>query len=1012
MTDLRIESIYTGLSQGNSSRRNALNSEQLKNASEAFEFAPSVPRGVTLVVIVLCALPFIAGVLGFDLGVPHTAMDVREWGHLDAHDSTFGVYIALTGPLWHLILEWLAIATALLSSALAFSLFVMSRNIVAPVIGLTLLCAAGLDAFHALAAVRIVDTVASYDQLMPFSWALARILSALLLFLAVSVLVFSKVQNHRQAPAKLLSILSLLFLSLAYLVVQWSVSSEKIPVAIFPQDFVKRPYDVIPLVIYIVMGAFLLPKFRERHGGVFTDALVLSLFPAIVVELHMVFGSTQLFDHHFVAAHLLKILVYGVPFVGLVLDYHHTSNLSNLKTAQLHQTYRELQARTHELLKSNRSLEESNRFKSEFLGRVTYELRTPLNSVIGFSRILLKSRNSNEDTKSYKAIEAIFRNSTHLMGLINEILDLSKIETGRMSIDKSEFVISSPVEQVYNTLAPLAEHKKISLQLLNYARNVKIVSDQTKLQQILLNLGSNAVKYTEQGSVTIKVECCAHGELGDCICVSFADTGIGIPEKEKNKLFVEFGRTDEARNIEAEGTGLGLMISAKLAEVLGGTIDFDSEYGVGSEFRVSFPISGVDAPPVSQTADTTDSKFMDGIVVVSADIDPDATRYVEIALAEADIQVHSVHSRQQLIDTAEEFMPDLILLDLQLEGEGGGEALSHLVSHSVLKDIPKLAMSVDSNAQKAAAQQGADGFLEKPCEIDKLLMQVRKLVHRDISSVLLVGVYHEHRKILMEAFDELLVHTFFVADHAAALEKLSQFLPDMIIVNIGNESVETARLMVVLNNDEHHSRLPVMLYNGLEVIQKLKLESDVVREIREVAPSCETFINCFLGIRRNIRQRFMRIENINRRLSAEYTKPANVSARKFVNADDDNVLIVDATPDTAALIDWILQDIQVNHEVVNGGREALKRVLENSYSVLFIAIDLPDLHGREVLRRLRATNSYRNTPIVAIISDEHPVDVDELRELGFNEIIKKPVDGDRLLKVLRKFVSLRDHGSR
>ncbi|WP_018015890.1 response regulator [Teredinibacter turnerae] len=957
--------------------------------------APHVPINFVLGITALCALPLLCDLAGFSFVVTNPPVLPSS--------ATSQITPAI---LAHALLEGVAIIMALLSGALALSHYRISRKIIAPILGLSLLCAASMDLFHTLVSLRLVDTQTASNAMISFSWAVARIVSAVVLLVGLTLLMLTGRGHLSARMANLPYVLGLIFFLLGIGLIIALVRWPELPNTLFPERLLKHPLDVVPLLLNLAVGGLLLVRLLRRQGDVLAEALLVSLLPMLAAEIYMIFGSSALYDHYDFAAHGLKILSYSVPFVGLLLDHHYTYHLDTLKTNQLHQTYRELQERTHELLKSHRSLEESNRFKTEFLASVTHELRTPLNSVIGFSRVLLKSRSNEQSSKEHRAVEAIFRNSTHLLGVINDILDLSKIETGSITLEKSEFLLSDVIQEVFEMLEPLADKKQLTFQLLNYARNLRLVSDMAKLRQVLINLCSNAVKYTERGSVVICIERADHEELGEVVKISVRDTGIGIEESEKNKLFVEFSRTEAAINSGAEGTGLGLMISAKLVQVLGGAIDFDSEFGVGSEFRVCFPTAL--SATEQWTAQVEGDVLASGIRVVCGEPDPDTARYLEIAFDQEGVQAVSAPTPKALISLAEEHMPDVIFFDT---GRGTFDQqllLAQLAAHNLLKDIPKIAMSDNHDDERNALRNGADLFLAKPFNSEDLVERVRRLVYRDISSVVLIGVEDEHQERLAQCFDDMSVHTFFVADHRLAQEKLSQFLPDMVVVNLGNPRVESARLVVALTNDEHHARLPVILYNGLETDVLTRHDSLTRWEVREVEPTCFTLVDAFLGVRRRVRQRLMHIEDVNRRLQIEDVPDSGArTIQTPAKLPATNVLVVDAASDSSAIIGWLLQDMQLGHDLASGGRDALKRVLEKNYKLIFVALDLPDLRGREVVRRLRATNTYRNTPIVAINSDNETVSEKELQEIGFNNVIRKPIDGDRLLDVLSMYIELR-----
>ena len=235
-------------------------------------------------------------------------------------------------------------------------------------------------------------------------------------------------------------------------------------------------------------------------------------------------------------------------------------------------------------------LEQTSRYKSLFLANMSHELRTPMNSIIGFTEKVLKSANSTLDERQQDALLTVRRNAHHLLRLINDVLDLSRIEAGRMDIEQEEVDLCQQLNLLRTEFTQLAKSKGLLFQLVLPAEPILLHTDHRKLIQICHNLMSNAVKYTEQGSVKLTVSIVQHPELQRCVCLQFSDTGLGISVEDQHKLFKEFGRAAEAKQLNIPGTGLGLLITAQLVSLLGGRISFESVHGKGSTFTVLLPM--------------------------------------------------------------------------------------------------------------------------------------------------------------------------------------------------------------------------------------------------------------------------------------------------------------------------------------------------------------------------------------------------------------------------------------
>ena len=241
--------------------------------------------------------------------------------------------------------------------------------------------------------------------------------------------------------------------------------------------------------------------------------------------------------------------------------------------------------RTKELAEANARLQELDRLKSMFLASMSHELRTPLNSIIGFTGLLLMGMAGEMNDEQKKQLGLVKNSANHLLDLINDILDISKIEAGRIELDIEEFNLMQLINEILQESAPLVKSSEVKL-AGKAADNIFLQSDRRRVKQVLMNLVSNAAKFTEKGSILIE----ALMKSDDIIKISVTDTGIGIPAEDLNKLFKPFQQLDMSSSKKYEGTGLGLHLSSRLAALLGGTIEVSSEYGKGSIFTFSVPI--------------------------------------------------------------------------------------------------------------------------------------------------------------------------------------------------------------------------------------------------------------------------------------------------------------------------------------------------------------------------------------------------------------------------------------
>lgn len=943
--------------------------------------SPTIPAALTAGVTIACFIPLLVIVLG----------------------SSFS-FINTINAYLHVILECASVIVALFVAVLSFVQYGINKNIAVPVIGISLAFSGVMDGVHIFVSLAAALDSGEPSQVEPFSWSLVRTFSALNLLVAIVLLLFLQKSQKPASLVKMLVATSFVFTVTFSVLISLCITSNDVPETVFRDDFITRPYDVFALVIWIFCGAFIFPLFKKYFPGVFADALSLMVLPSVMAELHMVFGSSAVYDAHYFAAHYLKIVAFAVPLMGLLLDYYLVFRRDQLKTLQLHQTYREVEERTHALLKANRELEKFSNYKSEFMASMSHELRTPLNSIIGFSRILMRDHDNESHPRSYRANEAISRNATQLLAVINDIIDISRIDSGKMSVNKTDFIVSDIIAEVKEKLSSLAEDKNLEFNIINYARNIAIVSDKVKFKQVLMNLGENAIKYTEAGSVVISIERKKESPIGNAIKISFKDTGVGIPDSDKEMLFSAIGRPDDAEAMDMGGTTLGLMISARLTLLLGGYMDFESEPGVGTEFRIYFPIAESEELISSAPEGLWHRK---GLAVVCVDADLDLLTYFEMAFDGSGVSLFTESSGNRLMKLCEDVLPDVVCFDADMPEKSGRVVLRELYDHSLMTNIPKIALSSNHELEHSLIQEGADLFLRKPCAGEDLCDRAKSLALREITSLIAVGVEADHALQLQAEFESLGMKIFLIDTAESALEKMTQFLPDCLIINIGNEQADATRLLVSIKNDEQCRKIPQVLYNGLELQRRQAFSNEAQEEVRAQKPTAEDLLAAVFTLRRRVKTSLMRIEALNRSLKenephSQRQAIIEISTGSEPKKEENCMLVIEHSQDNLALVEWILEDAHISFDSVLSGRDALKVVLEKHYVMVLMDINLPDLDGREVTRRLRATKAYRSVPIIAITVNSSVEEMRVLEAAGFDGVVAKPIDQERLLRVVRR----------
>lgn len=376
-------------------------------------------------------------------------------------------------------------------------------------------------------------------------------------------------------------------------------------------------------------------------------------------------------------------------------------------------------------------IEKANRAKSEFLANMSHELRTPLNAIIGFAGVLRDKICGELNSDQMEFALDITSSGQHLLQMINDILDISKIETGKLELIYEEFDVPEILDNVNATLKGLANKKNIAI-ANRLDDDVKLIrADPIKFKQILYNLISNAIKFTQsKGAITVSARCVEQEDLllpdVRFIEVCVKDTGVGIAPEDEEKVFAEFMQIDSSYAKKHEGTGLGLALTKRLVELHNGKIWFESVQGKGTSFYFTIPVAPPDATrSTAEAADTPVTEARGGVIMVVED-DLRSSELMRIYLHNGGYKTITAFSGDEVMVNARKFLPAAITLDLMLPGKDGWEILRELKEDELTKDIPVIIISVASEWD-VGKELGASGFIRKPVDKNGLLTQLRDL---------------------------------------------------------------------------------------------------------------------------------------------------------------------------------------------------------------------------------------------------------------------------------------------
>lgn len=518
-----------------------------------------------------------------------------------------------------------------------------------------------------------------------------------------------------------------------------------------------------------------------------------------------------------------EIITNSVPQLGVAL----TNALNFEETRSLSV---EIAKRNEELDSKNKEIEKAYKVKSDFLSSMSHELRTPLNSIIGFSSVLLGPSGDPLTPDQRMALEKVLKNGKHLLQLINDILDISKLESGRMTLSVESEDVQTVLSNCILIVEPLIQSKRLALTQDVQQGLPSLNTDIVKVRQILVNLLSNAAKFTEKGGISIKV----WQQEGGMVSFAVKDSGIGIAEKDYGKVFEEFQQVDTSNTRKYKGTGLGLPIARKLARMLGGDLTLDSVAGKGSTFTLTIPskvpqqiLDAQMTPPPAITKHPEPAPVKpapslpippppagSGVVqILSIDDDPDVIEILRQYLVPEGYSIVGALSGDEGIALAMSMKPALITLDIMMPKKDGWQVLRELKANPQTKDIPVIIHSIVDN-RPLALSLGAVDVMTKPTDPKRLLSLVQKFYQSGDKFILLV----DDNLDFALACKDLLKKDGFTVKIATrgeeALKILRSSIPSMILLDLIMPGMDGFSVVRELQKNDSWKKIPVVVLTG------------------------------------------------------------------------------------------------------------------------------------------------------------------------------------------------------
>ncbi|HZT26042.1 MAG TPA: HAMP domain-containing protein [Pseudolabrys sp.] len=721
-------------------------------------------------------------------------------------------------------------------------------------------------------------------------------------------------------------------------------------------------------------------------------------------------------------------------------ELQQTNEQLEQKAQQLAERNVEVERKNQEIEHARRALEEkaaelalTSKYKSEFLANMSHELRTPLNSILILGQQLGDNPEGNLTPKQVEFARTIHGAGTDLLNLISDILDLSKIESGTVSVDAEEILLANLLDAVARPFRHEAESKQLSFDV-NLAADVdrSIITDSKRLQQVLKNLLSNAFKFTSSGSVQLKVSKAESGwtanhpvlsQAPGVVAFEVADTGIGIPAEKQKIIFEAFQQADASTSRKYGGTGLGLAISRELAGLLGGEIQLRSAPGIGSTFVLYLPVQyagstiggraegeGAQRQTVSKAIllperpievipdDRHELQPGDSILLIVED-DPHYGRVLVDLAHDKGFKVLVANTGAQALELAKQYQPTAVSLDVFLPDMLGWSVLSQLKQNPLTRHIPVQIITLDEDKQHGLAR-GAFAFVTKPTTkegVEEALGRIKEYAKRRRKRLLVVEDNPAERMSIAELLGHDDIEIAAAESGGEALDILRREPFDCVVLDL---------------------RLPDM--SGFDVLQELKQESSltdvpvVVFTGRELTPEEDTQLHSMARsiVVKGVESPERLLDETSlflHRVVADLPREKQIMLERLNSSDEDlvgrTVLVVDDDARNIFALSSVLERHGMRVLTCTTGREAIELISSTpDIAIVLMDIMMPEMDGYQTIEQIRDQGTFKRLPIIALTAKAMKGDREKCLEAGASDYLAKPVNTEQLLTVLRMWL--------
>ena len=660
-----------------------------------------------------------------------------------------------------------------------------------------------------------------------------------------------------------------------------------------------------------------------------------------------------------------------------------------------------------------RDLEDSNKYKSEFLANMSHELRTPLNSVILLSSMLSQNKKQNLNEDDIKKAQIINSSGEDLLRLINDVLDLSKVEAGRMELIVDHFHSSEFIQKIRDMFEPSIHNNGLNFIVEDSYNNI-IKTDENKLSQILKNFLSNSLKFTHKGSIKLVVEPQDHNKIK----VSVKDTGIGIAKDKQELVFKAFSQADGGTSRQYGGTGLGLSITKEFVNLIGGTLSLESQEGIGSTFSIIIPNltenkeiekTKQETPKISldngqkqiENLDGHSSIIDDTKNIISTDkpfliIEDNETFALTLkdVINEKGDYALIATTGQQGLELANRYGNiQGVLLDLGLPDIDGIDVLKELKTNISTRKIPVYIIS-GRNKQNDIGLMGAVGFKQKPLstnDMQRVFDDFKKVNNKKIKDLLIVEDDKIQREAMLEFIGDDTINSKGVNNIDMAKKELSKGIYDAIVIDLSLNGKSGLEICEYIKSNKLN--VPIIVYTGKEL---------TIQEENSIKKYTDSIVIKSVNSQHRLLDE---VDMFLHRVKTSVTQnPKDISVND-INFDSKKIMVVDDDMRNTFVLVEILEEKGAEVITASNGKEALDLVNENlDTNIILMDIMMPVMDGYEAIETLKANKDTKDIPIIAVTAKAMTKDKEKCLQVGANDCLTKPLNLETFVSVVKAWI--------